>query len=202
MKLRALTLSSAAVVGALFLAMPASAQQSPYDTNPTPTERAQTEQLNAEAADRANSDANSNDTANDNYNAARSNYDSNRATYDDQRATYERERARYDAEHGGYAHRWDAFYGHDNFRDVGRMSSDELVGMEVNTRAGSQIGRIRDVDTNSDGRVTRVAVRIDGNRTAWVDADDLRFDPGTRIVMTDLSRDQVNDMAHMRYPRF
>jgi hypothetical protein len=37
---------------------------------------------------------------------------------------------------------------------------------------------------------------------AWIDTDDLRFDPRTRVVYTVLSRDDVNGMAHMRNPRF
>lgn len=198
MKLRTFALGTAA---ALLLAAPALAQQSYYDTNPTPAERAQTNQLNSNAASQAQSDADANATANGNYNAARDTYDRNRADYDAQRAAYDRERARYQADRHGYGHRWDAFYGYARFHDVVGMRSRDLVGLTVNTRGGNRVGRIRDIDVNSDGRVSRVAVSY-RDRVAWIDADDLRYDPETRVVLTDLSRDQIDGMARMRYPRF
>lgn len=202
MKLRSLTLGTAALAGTLLLAGSSFAEPSVYNTNPTPAERAATQQLNDTAADRARDDTTTNDAAHDNYNAARSDYDRNLQNYDAQRAAYERDRARYDREHGGYAHRWDAFYGFDHFRDVTAMPSRDLVGLSVSTRGGDHVGRIRDVDSNRDGRITRVAVGIRGGDTAWIDADDLRYDPNTRAVFTDLTRDQVDSMSHMRYPRF
>ncbi len=203
MKLRSLTLGTAALTATLLLAGAASAAPDDYyNTNPTPQERAQTDQLNGNAANTAHDDANANDAAHGNYDAARSDYDRNRDAYDAQRATYERDRARYDREHGGYAHRWNAFYGYSHFRDILAMPSRDLIGLTVSTRGGDRVGRIRDVDTDHAGRITRVAIRLHGNDTAWLDADDLRYDPGTRAVMTDLTRDQVNGMAHMRYPRF
>jgi hypothetical protein len=202
MKLRALTLGSAAIAGTLFLAVPAFAQQSYYDTNPTPEERTQTDQLNGDAANRAHDDADSNDAANNDYNAARSDYDRNRQNYDAQRAAYDHDRARYDDDaRSGDAHRWDAFYGHDRFRDVARMDEDDLVGLTVDTRGGSHVGRIRNVDTEH-GDVARVSVSLGDHQVAWLDADDLRFDPGNRTVMTDLSRDQIEGMAHTRSPHF
>ena len=203
MKLRSLTLGSAALAGTLLFAGASVADPNDYyNTNPTPNERAQTDQLNGNAAANAHGDADANDAAHNNYNAARSDYDRNRDAYDAQRAAYERDRARYNRENAGYAHRWNAFYGYSRFRDVMAMPSRDLIGLTVSTRGGNRVGRIRDVDTNNYGRITRVAIGVGGGNTAWVDADDLRYDPGTRAVLTDLTRDQVNGMAHMNYPRF
>src|SRR5262249_17834179 len=97
---------------------------------------------------------------------------------------------------------WAAFYGYTRFHDVDRMGSGELLGLPVSLRGGSRIGRVRDVNTDGYGRVTRVSVSLGFGRIAWIDADDLRFDPATRVVMTDLSRGQIDDMARMRNPRF
>ncbi len=210
MKMRALTLGTAALAGTLLLSGAAFAEPNDYyNTNPTPQERQQTDQLNGAAADQARGDADRNAANQSNYDAARADYDRNRADYDRnragydaQRAAYERDRARYDRDHGGYAHRWDAFYGHDRFHDVFGMPSRDLVGLTVTTRGGNRIGRVRDVSTDGSGRVTRISVSVGGGNRAWLDADDLRFDPESRALMTDLTRDQVNDMAHMRYPRF
>jgi hypothetical protein len=210
MKLRALTLGSAALAGTLFLAGAAfAAPNDYYNTNPTPQERQQTDRLNGNAANQAHSDAddsvnaaNANAANQANYDRDRAAYNRDRADSDAQRAAYEQARARYDAAHGGYAHRWDAFYGYNRFRDVMAMQSRDIMGLTVSTRGGNRVGRVRDVDTDPRGRITRVSIGLGGGNRAWIDADDLRFDPSSRALLTDLTRDQVNDMAHMRYPRF
>jgi hypothetical protein len=205
MNIRATTLGGAALAGILMLAGPAFAQSNYYNTNPTPAERAQTDQLNRNAADQAQSDVDSNASSNADYQAKQNDYERNRADYDAQRAAYDRARERYEADRYvryGYGHRWNVFYGYTRFHDIDRMGSGELLGLRVSSRGDSLVGRIRDVDTNGYGRVTRVLVSVGYRRVAWIDADDLRFDPVTRVVMTDLSRDQIDDMARMRYPRF
>ncbi len=194
-----------ALAGTLALAVPAFAQNV-YHTNPTPAERSQTDTLNAGAADDATDAADDNAattaTQNGDYNAARSDYDRKIQENQADRAAYERDRARYHTERAGYVHRWDAFYGYSRFRDVDRMNSGDLVGLRVNARAGVAVGRIRDVDTDSDGHVTRVAVHLRGGDVAWLDPDDLRFDPAGHVAVTDLTRDQVYDMSHTPSPRF
>ena len=199
MKLRTLMLCTA--VGTLFLAGPlAAAPSDPYNTNPTPQERQQTDQLNGAAANRAHGDADADAAARAQHDADMGSFnrDSDRANAD--RARYERDRARYNADNG--ARRWSAFYGFDRFRDVTAMSSNELTGLRVATRGGSRVGYIRDVDTNRYGRITRVGISVGRDTLAWVATDDLRFDPRTRVVYTTLSRDDVNAMAHLRNPRF
>ena len=201
MKLRTLMLCTA--VGTLFVAGPlAAAPSDPYNTNPTPQERAQTDQLNNAAANQAHGDADADAAARARHDADLNAFDrdSDRANAD--RARYERDRAGYDARNGGDARRWNAFFGFDRFRDVTAMPSRDLMGLRVSTRGGSRVGVIGDVDTNRYGRITRVAIRVGGGGIAWVDADDLRFDPRTRVVFTTLSRDDVNGMAHMGNPRF
>ncbi len=100
----------------------------------------------------------------------------------------------------GYIHRWDAYYGHDRFRDVAAMSSDDLIDVSVITASGDHIGRIRDVQHDSDG--IHIAVDAGHRNVAWIDSDDLRFDPRDRVVVTDLSADQIRDMTQLHHPRF
>jgi len=190
MTFRATALTGAALAAILMVGAPASAQRSPYTTNPTPEERAQTNQLNTGAANQAD------------YNAARDDYNAKLNAYDAQRAAYDRDRSRYLRDRFGYARRWRVFYGYTRFQDLSRFSESRLIGLQVSTRGGGFVGRVRDVDTNSYGRVIRIAVATSRDRVAWVDADDLRYDPAARIIMTDLSRGQIDDMARMRYPRF
>ena len=135
MKLRTLMLCTA--VGTLFLAGPLSAAPSdPYNTNPTPEERVQTEQLNSAAANRAHGDADADAAARANHDADVNtfNRDNDRANAD--RARYERDRAGYDARNGGDARRWNAFFGYSRFRDVNAMQSRDLMGLRVSTRDG------------------------------------------------------------------
>ncbi|HEY0303009.1 MAG TPA: hypothetical protein VGC36_16805 [Rhizomicrobium sp.] len=161
---------------ALLAAPPAFADY--YNTNPTPAERAATERLNSDAAVRARGDAGPD------FGAGR-----NVAPSGPDRAF-------------GDARRWDAFYGKARFRDIAALPARELIGLRVSTRGGGRIGVVRDVDTNRYGRVTRVAIGVAGGNLAWVDADDLRFDPTARVIYTTLSRGEVDSMARMRYPRF
>ena len=206
MTFRATALTGAALAAILMIGAPASAQRSPYTTNPTPAERAQTDQLNAGAANQARADADDVDNTNAvnqaDYNAARDDYNAKLNAYDAQRAAYDRDRSRYLRDRFGYARRWQVFYGYTRFQDLSRFSESRLIGLQVSTRGGGFVGRVRDVDTNAYGRVIRVAVSTNRDRVAWIDADDLRYDPAARIIMTDLSRGQIDGMARMRYPRF
>jgi len=206
MTIRATVLTGAALAALLMIGGAASAQRSPYSTNPTPAERAQTDQLNSNAADSARGDADAIDNTNAanraDYDRARQDYENRLDAYDAQRAAYSRDRARYLDDRSAYARRWTVFYGYTRFRDISGFSEPRLMGLQVSTRGGGFVGRVRDVDTNSYGRVIRVAVSIGRDRVAWIDADDLRYDPATGMVMTDLSRGQIDDMARMHYPRF
>ncbi|MEI9991824.1 MAG: PRC-barrel domain-containing protein [Rhizomicrobium sp.] len=174
--------------------------QSIYDTNPTPQERAQTDQLNTNAAADARTPPAPPAADAADYAAKKADYDRKMRAYDAQRATYDHERSRYRADRADYVHRWDAFYGYRGFRNVDYMRGDELLGVRVNARGGARIGRVRDVDTDRDGRIVRVAVSSGGGAVAWIDAEDIRFDPANRLVLTDLSRTEVDGLAHV--PRF
>jgi len=137
----------------LLFATPALAQQSPYDTNPTPQERAQTNQLNTDAAAEARTPP-------------------------------------------AAAHRWYVLYGYDDRRSIDRMDGSDLMGLRVITQNGAHIGHIRGVDADGQGRIVRVRVATGEQTAAWIDADDLRYNPATGAVLTDLSKGEVDGLPH------
>lgn len=193
MKLRAPLLGGAALAATLLLAPPVFAGY--YQTNPTPQDRAATERTSEESLARTRAAVAAD-------RAARQRYDAEHAAFEraSARAALALERARQDGELG--ARRWDAFYGRQRFEDIATVPSGRLLGMTVNTRGGAMVGRICDVDAAIDGRAVRIAVGVGPDDVVWVDSDDLRYDPQTRAVLTDLSRDQLSARAQMRFPRF
>ena len=202
MKIRTLSLGSVALAGLLFAIAPALAAGTSQDSSPA--ERAQTDQPNADAASRAHSDTDANSAAQSDYDAARAAYESNLNDYDASKATYDNDRAGYEARRHDYErnrdHRWSAFRDRDRYHDIASLHSPDLVGKVVSTRGGERIGRIRDVDYSPDGRVNRIAIIVRYNRIAWLYADDVRYDPSSRTILIDLSRDQVDRLSRMRQP--
>lgn len=201
MKIRTLSLGSVALAGLLLAIAPALAATS---QDSSPAERAQTDQLNSDAANRAHSDTDANSAAQSDYDAARAAYESNLNDYDARKAAYDNDRAGYEARRLDYERnrdqRWGAFRDHDRYHDVASLRSSDLVGKVVSTSGGERIGRIHDVDYSPDGRVNRIAIAIRDSRVAWLYADDVRYDPNSRAILIDLSRDQVDRLSRMRQP--
>ena len=201
MKLRTPSLGGAALAGLLLAVAPAMAEGN-YHTDSTPAERVQTNALNSNAADRARTDIDANTAAQADYDAARAAYELSLNSYDVRRAAYDNDRARYEGERRYYernrVERWSAFHNHDRYRDVSSFHSGALIGKLVSTRTGRPIGRIRDVDFTPQGQVNRIAIQVDRRRIAWVYADDVRYDPRMRVILIDLSSDQVDMLARMR----
>ncbi len=189
-------LGTTAIAATLLFAAPAFAQErSPYNTNPTPEERAQTNQLNDQAVQDAQTPPVAPVASDPDFAAKQADYDRRMQAYNAQRGAYERARAAYRADH---PHHWMVLYGYDDRRPLGGMSSDDLMNVRVRTQQGDTIGHVRSVDTDH-GRVNRIRVStVDGTST-WIDEDDLRFDPANRAVVTDLSRGEVDAMTHARF---
>lgn len=187
---------------ALFSFAPAFADETNYRQNPTPAERAATDDLNKDAGDRARGDTDANVAAQGDYDAARAAYERSLNDYRERQTNYDNDRARYDAERANYDRerslRWSAFRDTSRYHDVFSLRSTELVGLIVRTRGGERIGRIRDVDYAANGRVNRIAIEVRNHRTAWVYADDVRYDPQSRVILIDLSSDQVDRLSRMR----
>jgi len=202
MTIRTRLLCGAAAALLSFAGAPAFADETNYNQNSTPAERAATDDLNKDAGDRARGDTNANVAAQGDYDAARAAYELSLNDYRDRQTNYDNDRARYDAERGNYDRerslRWSAFHDTGRYHDVYSLRSTELVGLTVRTRSGDRLGRIRDVDYAANGQVRRLAIEVRNHRTAWVYADDVRYDPQSRVILIDLSSDQVDRLSRMR----
>jgi hypothetical protein len=203
MNFRTLSLGGAAGACLLLAGVPASATGS-FSHDSTPTERAQTDSLNATAADDAHSDNVANASAQDDYDAARAAYEINLNNYDVRKATYDNDRARYEDQRHDYdrdrLRRWSAFHDHDRYHDILSLRSVDLVGMTVSTQGGDRIGRITDVGFAANGQVVRIAIAVRHDQVAWLYADDVRYDPQSRAILIDLSEEQVDRIARIRQP--
>lgn len=204
MNIKGKMMAGAAVLAGLLMAAPAMAQPDGYyNTNPTPDERAQTSQLNDNAATQAGQAINDNDAARADYDTKSAEYQQQLDRYRAQQEDYRRARAHYDDARAGNsdtARRWDAFYGHDNFEDVAVMSGDDLIGTAVVDVDGREVGRIRDVDRSKG--FLRIGVRVDGHDVAWLDADHIRYDPDAGVAVTDFTPTEVRNAAVFSHPRF
>ena len=164
-------------------------------THSTPAERTQTNQLNnAAASDAATANQatqQSNAQANTQYQQQQQQYQAAQQNYADQSARYEAERDRYTVERARY-HReaWPVRYENELLvTRAGLVDSRLLVD-------GHDVGRVMDIATGPGGHVDAVRVALNHDHgDVWIDAADLRFDPDNHIVVTDLSRHDVHEMA-------
>jgi len=202
MKLKTLALCGASVafmsIGATaVIADPATGD--PYTQNPTPQERAQTQQLNSQAADTATqstSDVQTQTDANQaQYQQQQDQYQNDKNRYDAQQQHYQDQRAEYEYDRSHPTTWWHDRYGQstlNHFYDVPRA---ELVDLRVMREDGYTVGRIREVERHGDGRVESVRVIFRDGESAWIKARDLRYDPEDRIVFTDLSISELHALA-------
>ncbi len=203
MKLKTLALCGASVAfmtmgTTVVIADPAAGD--PYTQNPTPQERAQTQQLNDGAADAAvtgTASAQSQDDANQAaYQDQQSQYQNNMDRYQAQQDRYRDQRAQYEYDRSHPYTWWHERYEHatlNHFYDIPRA---ELVDLRVMREDGYTVGRITKIDRHGDGRVAAVRIAFHDGEAAWVKAHDLRYDPDNRIVFTDLSVVELHDLAH------
>jgi hypothetical protein len=202
MKFRSLALCGASLA---FLSLGATAVMAdpasgdPYTQNPTPQERAQTQNLNAQSSDQAVqsvSDAQSDNDANQaQYDAQQQQYQDDKARYEAQKDRYLDQRAEYDYDRSHPYAWWHDRYSAatlNHFYDIPRA---ELIDLRVMREDGFTVGRIRAIDRHGDGRVAAVRVVFRNGESAWVKARDLRYDPDDRIVFTDLSVVELHALA-------
>lgn len=199
-----------AVFGLLLaFSLPAMAQQNGDSTDnsgmptthSTPAEQAQTQTLNNTAADNAATANQVNSQAKmqneqqqqqqQQYQQQQKQYQAAQQDYADQSARYEAERHRYAAERARY-HReaWPARYENELIVSrAGLVDSHLLVDSH-------DVGRVTDIATGPGGHVDAVRVTLNHDHgDVWIDAADLRFDPDNHVVVTDLSRHDLHEMA-------
>jgi hypothetical protein len=181
-------------------------------THSTPTEKAQTADLNGQVAatDGEPAPASPASTAaNDaQYQAQQQQYQQQQQQYQDQMqkhqaqqdnyanrtAMYEDLRMRYAAERAAY-HRdlWP-----DREHWVVLEHDANLIGERVELISGNRVGTVIDTAHSAGGNVEALLVRLDSDKVVWIDSQDVRFNRADGIVMTDLRGDDLRHMADER----
>jgi hypothetical protein len=126
--------------------------------------------------------------------AAQQDYQDKTAQYADQTARYENLRARYAAERAAYQRgAWGRY---------ARWTLDEndanLVGQRVEILNGDRVGTVESVAHSPNGRVEALLVALDSDKMVWIDQADIRYDRGDGVVMTNLARNDLRQMADER----
>ena len=205
-------------LSAFLIAAPAMAQQSgPGEhldsngmptTHSTPAEQAETAKLNAQVTE-----SNGEIAAQDNNNQAKyrieqqqyqeqlqqnetaqRDYQDRKAAYENQAAHYESLRAHFGAERAAY-HRevWP-----DEYRGWELRPDHSLMRARVEITNGDRVGTVTGLARDADGRVEGLQVSLDSGKVVWIDAADARFNRGDGILMTDLGRTDLRQMADER----
>jgi multidrug efflux pump subunit AcrA (membrane-fusion protein) len=228
MKSLNLLAASGFALSAFLMAPPAMAQQNSYPssssttasgdrvdangmptTHSTPAEQSQTADLNdqaASAAQQSNTQADSNDAQ---YQAqqqqyqqqlqqneeAQRDYQNQRQAYEDQTAQYENLRARFAAERAAY-HRdlWPADY-----RAWELRPDYAVMHARVEITNGDHVGTVTGLARDRDGRIEGLEVSLDNGKMVWIDAADARFNRTDGVLMTDLDRTDLRQMADERF---
>ena len=219
MKLRILAATSGLALSAFLISSPAGAQSS-YPapggdrvdangmptTHSTPQEHAQTEGLNGQVA-ASDGQTQPNNAGDAQYQAQQQQYqqqqqqyqhqlrehEAAQENYEDRRAMYENLRARYAAERAAY-HRdlWPERHWAILERDA------KLTGERVELISGNRVGTVVDTAHSASGNVEALLVRLDNDKVVWIDNQDIRYDRGDGVVMTDLRFDDLHHMADER----
>jgi hypothetical protein len=165
----------------------------------TPAEQSQTQQLNQDITNNNTAAVTQSGQANADYQAQQQQYQeqlrlykANRQNYEERSSRYYAARDRYLSSHARY-HRygWPSRYEH---RLV--VYKAELLGARVQTYNGRTVGRVEELAL-ANGHVDALRVALDYDRgDVWIESDDLRYDPDKRVVMTNLSRQDLYEMTH------
>jgi hypothetical protein len=171
-------------------------------THSTPSEKAETARINAQVGadnravdDRAQADNNRYQAQQSQYQGQLQDNRTKQAEFDDNNARYNGLRARYAAERDAY-HRA-AWPNRDGRWSVMDRDTD-LVGGRVQLMNGRRVGTVTDTSHGRSGRITALLVRLDNNKTVWLDATDVRYDRRERVIMTNLDRGDLRRMADQR----
>jgi hypothetical protein len=178
-------------------------------THSTPAEHAQTEDLNGQAANSADQSATQTDTADAQYQAqqqqyqqqldqnqkAQQDYQNQKAAYADATAHYENLRARFAAERAAYRRDlWPADY-----RPWELRPDFAVIHARVEITNGDHVGTVTGIARDRGGRIEGLEVSLDSGKVVWIDAGDARFNRASGILMTDLDRTDLHQMADERF---
>jgi hypothetical protein len=214
---------SGLALSAFLIAAPAMAQQNSYPTSSgdrvdasgmptthsTPDEQAQTAGLNDQAASAADQSTSQTDSADAQYQQqqqqyqqqlqqnqqAQQDYQNQRAAYAEATAHYESLRARFAAERAAY-HRdlWPTDY-----RPWELRPDFAVMHARVEITNGDHVGTVTGIARDRGGRIEGLEVSLDSGKMVWIDASDARFNRTDGILMTDLDRADLHQMADERF---
>jgi hypothetical protein len=174
-------------------------------THSTPAERAQTATLNRQIQQNNQAADAQAAAANARYQAQQQHYRDQQQQYHeqmqqnaaqqqryvDQTAQYENLRDRYASERHAYRrHLWP-----NKYRDWVVARDERLIGSRVEITDGDHVGTVESVARKPSGDVEGLRVRLDGGKVVWIDQSDIRFDRDDGLVMTDLDRADLHQMA-------
>ena len=178
-------------------------------THSTPTEQAQTQSLNEAEATAPDQSTPQTDNADAQYQQqqqqyqeqlrqnqqAQEDYQNQRAAYAEATARYESLRARFAAERARY-HRdlWPADY-----RAWELRPDYALMHARVEITNGDHVGTVTGIARDRSGRVEGLELSLDSGERVWIDAADARFNRTDGILMTDLDRADLHQMADERF---
>ena len=69
--------------------------------------------------------------------------------------------------------------------------SHQLARAPIEGPSGRFIGRVRNVETSSNGAPLKIEVALNRVVSVWVSPGHFRFDPANHVLFTDLTRDQL-----------
>ncbi len=184
---------AAALLSGTFLSSAALAQS--YGSGPqysTPAERAQTRELNARQAAKATNTY----EAQVDYNEDRAQYREDKREYRQQRAQYNHEMAKYDRAEWAftdYPKPYPYRYGDHKLRKLYLIAQPtaQLAQAPIEGPDGNWVGKVRNVETDVDGRPRRIEVFLNSRVSVWVRPEHFRFDATDKILFTDLTREEL-----------
>lgn len=214
MTVRNIVLANASVATIMLGATFAFAQSSDPTQYSTPTEQAQTQQLNSQGQDGTSTSPSALNgeqptsagysaqpapppsAQRDQYQAQQDQYQQQQQDYHAQRAQYDRDVVRYDRaefRYADYPRTYPYRYEDSHLWRIYLIEdpTHQLAQAPVEDPSGAWVGKVRNVDINPGGQPLRVEVALNRRVSVWVNPSHFRYDPANRIVFTDLTRDQL-----------
>lgn len=188
---------AAVILSALTLSVDAQIRTPGNSYPPTPRERAETADLNRDAAD------NGYRAPDEDYRRRMEQYRRAQEAYSGQMWAYqkaqreywyrlhtmgdwERDRARYRPAPASLE------------RDRERQTDGGIVGQQIQVLTGDYVGRVVRVDRDMARKIDGLYVQLDGGKVVWIDVSDVRYDSPYGVIYTDLAPDAFRHMPDER----
>ena len=207
MSVRTAILSGVAAAGICTAAFAQTGYDNRYGSGPrqsTPAEMQQTDQLNQQQMNGAQSDNAAQAQYQSQYQDQQQQYNDQMQNYQAQQQRYRYDRERYNARLAAYdlaQYEWSYpapvvyRYG-EGLQPLYLVAepSTLLWRVPIAGPGGRWVGRVRNVEIAPDGRPSRVEVALNRRVSVWVRPGDLRYDPGAHVLYTDLRREDLWNM--------